>query len=177
VATDGAVARGEVVVLETHRLRRTNATILGIQLGGLNVLTGGGVASGNSIVGDTLVLSAKRAIEVLALLAPSAARGADAATVARFLDEYADRVQVAVLLQGPNAAALRSAVDAVLKVELPAQLAYEIVITDRRFILGLSPLLDVHTFLDPPVPSAPLTLNQSVVGRDAVVRDPAALRQ
>jgi phage tail-like protein len=177
VATDGAVARGEVVVLETHRLRRTNATILGIQLGGLNVLTGGGVPSGNSIVGDTLVLSAKRAIEVLALLAPSAAHGADAATVARFLDEYADWVQVAVLLQGPNAAALRPAVDAVLKVELPAQLAYEIVITDRRFILGLSPLLGVDAFLEPPVPPAPLTLNQSVVGRDAVVRDPAALRQ
>jgi phage tail-like protein len=177
IATDGAVARGEVVVLETHRLRRTNATILGIPMSGLNVLTGGGVMSGNSIVGDTLVLSAQRAIDVLALLAPSAAQGADAATVAAFLDEYADRVQVAALLQGPNAASLRAAVDAVLKAELPAQLAYEIVVTDRRFILGLSPLLDVDTFLDPPVPPAPLTLNQSVVGRDAMVRDPAALRQ
>ena len=29
IATDGAVARGEVVLLETHRLRRTNATVLG----------------------------------------------------------------------------------------------------------------------------------------------------
>jgi hypothetical protein len=86
-------------------------------------------------------------------------------------------VQVTVLPQGPNTAALRQAVDAVLKVEIPAQLAYEIVITDRRFILGLSPLLDVDTFLDPPVPPAPPTLNQSVVGRDSVVRDPAALRQ
>jgi hypothetical protein len=166
-----------VVVLETHRLRRTNATILGIPLSGRNVLTGGGVPSGNSIVGDTLILSAERAIEVLALLAPSAVHGADAAKVAQFLDEYADRVQVTVLLQGPNAAALRPAVDAVLKAELPAQLAYEIVITDRRFILGLSPLLDVDTFLDPPVPPPPLRLDQSVVGRDAVVRDPAALRQ
>jgi phage tail-like protein len=177
VATDGAVARGEVVVLETHRLRRTEATILGIPLGGRNVLTDGGVPSGNSVVGDTLVLSAKRSIDVLALLAPSAARGADAATVARFLDEYADRVQIAVLLQGPSAAALRPAVDAVLKAELPAQLAYEIVVTDRRFILGLSALVDVDTFLDPPLPPAPLTLNRSAVGRDSVVRDPAALRQ
>ena len=177
VATDGAVARGEVVVLETHRLRRTDATILGYALGGQNVLTGRGVPSGNSIVGDTLILSPKRAIDVLALLQPSAVPGADAATVAQFLDEYADRVQVAVLLQGPGSAALRPAVDAVLQAELPAQLAYQIVNTDGRFILGLSPLLDVDTFLDPPVPPAPLTLGQSVVGRDAVVRDPAALRQ
>jgi phage tail-like protein len=177
IATDGAVARGEVVLLETHRLRRTDATILGIPLGGRNVLTQFGVPSGNSIVGDTLVLSPERALEVFALLAPSAASGADAAAAARFLDEYADRVQVAAMLQGPNAAALQPIVSGVLKAELPAQLAFEIVFTDQRFIVGLSPLLDVDTFLDPPVPAAPLTLNQSVVGRDAVVRDPAALRQ
>ncbi len=177
IATDGAVARGEIVVLETHRLRRTAATVLGIPMGDRNVLTGYGVPSGNSIVGDTLILSAERAKEVLALLAPSAVQGADAATVSRFLDEYADRVQVTAILQGPRAASLRSAVDAVLKAELPAQLNFDIVVTDRRFILGLSPLLDIDTFLDPPVAPAALTLDQSVVGRDAVVRDPAALRQ
>ena len=90
IATDGAVARGEVVLLETHRLRRTNATVLGIPLGGLNDLTQFGVPSGNSIVGDTLILSAERAIDVLALLAPAVAQGADAATVSRFLDEHAE---------------------------------------------------------------------------------------
>lgn len=177
VATDGAVARGEIVVLETHRLRRTSATVLGIPMSGRNSLTGYGVPNGNSIVGDTLVLSAQHAREVLALLAPSVAQGLDAATVARFLDEYADRVQVAAILQGPNAASLQPAVEAVLRAELPAQLNFEIVITERRFILGLSPLLDVDTFLDPPLAPAPLTLDRSTVGRDAVVRDPAALRQ
>jgi hypothetical protein len=115
IATDGAVARGEVVLLETHGLRRTNATVIGIPMSGLNVLTDNGVASGNSIVGDTLVLSSERAVDVLALLAPSAARGADAATVSQFLDEYADRVQVAAILQGPAAASLQSAVTAVLR--------------------------------------------------------------
>lgn len=177
IATDGAVARGEVVLLETHRLRRTNATVLGIPMGGRNVLTQFGVPSGNSIVGDTLVLSSERAIEVLALLAPSLASGADAATVARFLDEYADRIQVAVILQGPHAASYQDDVTTVLQAELPAQLQFEIVLAPQRFIIGLSPLLDVDTFLDPPVPPAPLTLDESVIGRDAVVRDPAALRQ
>lgn len=177
IATDGAVARGEVVLLETHRLRRTNATVLGIPMGGLNDLTQCGVPSGNSIVGDTLILSAERAIDVLALLAPSVAKGADAATVSQFLDEYADRVQVTVILQGPMAASLKPVVTTVLQAELPAQLHFEIAPIQPRFILGLSPLLGVDTFLDPPVPPAPLTLGQSVVGRDAIVRDPAALRQ
>ena len=177
IATDGAVARGEVVLLETHRLRRTNATVLGIPMSGLNDLTQFGVPSGNSIVGDTLILSAERAIDVLALLAPSVAKGADAATVSQFLDEYADRVQVAVILQGPAAASLAPVVTAVLQAELPAQLHFEIAPIQPRFILGLSPLLGVDTFLDPPVAPAPLTLDQSVVGRDAIVRDPAALRQ
>ncbi len=126
IATDGAVARGEVVLLETHRLRRTNATVLGIPMGGRNDLTQFGVPSGNSIVGDTLILSAERAIDVLALLAPSVAKGADAATVSQFLDEYADRVQVAVILQGPAAASLAPVVTAVLQAELPAQLHFEI---------------------------------------------------
>jgi len=177
IATDGAVARGEVVLLETHRLRRTNATVLGIAMGERNVLTQYGQPSGNSIVGDTLVLSAERAIEVLALLAPSAVTGADAAKVAQFLDEYADRVQVAAILQGPNATMLQPAVETVLRAELPAQLRFEIVLAPHRLILGLSPLLGVDTFLDPSVPPAPLALDQSVIGRDAVVRDPAALRQ
>ena len=61
--------------------------------------------------------------------------------------------------------------------ELPAQLNFEIVLAEHRFILGLSPLLDIDTFLDPPEAPSPLTLDQSVIGRDAVVRDPAALRQ
>ena len=174
VATDGAVARGEIVLVETHRLRRTAATILGIPLGGRNALTEDAVASGNSVVGDTLVLSAERARDVLALLAPSADTGADAATVSRVLDEYADRVQVAAILHGA-AAALRPAVQAVLAAELPAQLQFEIITAERSFILGLAPLLGIDTFLEPAAPPAALTLDTSRVGRDAVVRDAPAL--
>jgi phage tail-like protein len=177
IATDGAVARGEIVVLETFRLRRSDATVLGIPMSGRNSLTGYGVPSGNSIVGDTLTLSAERSIDLLALLSPSAASTADPTAAALLLDQYADRFQVTVLLQGPTTAALRPIVSNVLQAELPAQLGFDIVATDQRFILGLSPLLDVDTFLDPSSAPAPLTLDQSVVGRDAIVRNPAALRQ
>jgi phage tail-like protein len=175
IATDGAVARGEVVLIETHRLRRTNATILGVPMSGRNVLTQDGVPSGNSIVGDTLVLSDERAIDVLALLAPSVAQGADAAEVARFLDEYAERVQVAALVHGD--AALVPAVTAVLRQELPAQLNFEVIFSERSFVLGLAPLLGIDTYLEPRDAPAALRLDGSVLGRDTVIRDPAALRQ
>ena len=177
IATDGAVARGEVVVVETFRLRRTDATVLGMAMSGRNVLTGDGIASGNSIVGDTLTLSAERTQDLLRLLAPATASIADPAAAAQFLDQYADRFQVAVLLQGPAAASLRAQVTATLQAELPAHLAFDIVLTDQRFVLGLSPLLDVDSFLDPLPAPAPLTLDQSAIGRDAIVRNPAALRQ
>jgi phage tail-like protein len=177
IATDGAVARGEIVVLETFRLRRSDATVLGVPMSGRNSLTGYGVPSGNSIVGDTLTLSAERSIDLLALLSPSAASTADPATASQLLDQYADRFQVTVLLQGPTTATLRPIVSSVLAAELPAHLGFDIAVTDQRFILGLSPLLDVDTFLDPPAAPQPLTLDQSVVGRDAIVRNPAALRQ
>ena len=97
--------------------------------------------------------------------------------MSQFLEGYAERVQVTAILQGPSTAALRPVVSSVLQAELPKQLSFDIVLTDKRFIIGLSPLLDVDTFLDPPAAPAPLTLNQGVVGIDAVVRDPAALRQ
>ena len=178
IATDGAVARGEIVVLETFRLRCSDATVLGIPMSGRNSLTGYGVPSGNSIVGDTLTLSTERSIDRLAL--QSAIRhfhSGSGCKASQLLDEYADRFQVTVLLQGPTTAALRPIVSNVLLAELPAQLGFDIVATDQRFILGLSPLLDVDTFLDPTAAPAPLTLDQSVVGRDAIVRNPAALRQ
>jgi phage tail-like protein len=175
IVSDGAVARGEIVVLETHRLRRVDDTILGLNLSEANPLTGYGVLDGNSIVGDTLVLAPDRVADLVALLAPAAVQ-ADQAP-AQFLDEYIDRYQVTVLLQGPNAAALVREVQETLDTELPAHIAYDIVRTDGRFILGLSPLLDIDTFLDPAVQAALLTLDRSVTGRDSVVRNPAALRQ
>jgi phage tail-like protein len=177
IATDGAVARGEIVVIETFRLRRTNATILGIPLSDRNILTQYGVASGNSIVGETLVLSPRRALDLLGLLSPEAAKSADAATVEEYLDQYADRIQIAALVAGTQAASLKDAVSSVLTRELPAHLRFEVILADRRFVLGLAPLLGAETFLDPPEAPASAKLDLSTIGRNAVIRDPAALRQ
>lgn len=70
-ATGGAVAGGGIVVLEDFRMRRLAATILGADLADEHdPLFDGLVASGNSIVGDTLFLGDAERVELAALFAP-----------------------------------------------------------------------------------------------------------
>jgi phage tail-like protein len=172
VATDGAVRRGEIVVVENFRLRRTMATILGIAMDDNNPMTLDARASGNSVIGDTLVLSTETGRAFLALFAPDLARRNEAAAVQRFFDQYANRVTV--LLHG-TARQQRPVVENVLASEMPAHLRWDIYDSDHSFVLGLSPLLGIDSFLDPPLPPRPVTLNQSGSGRDAVIHDPGTL--
>ncbi len=172
VATDGAVRRGEIVVVENFRLRRTMATILGIEMDDDNPMTLDARASGNSVIGDTLVLSTATGRAFLALFAPELARRNEAAAVQRFFDQYANRVTI--LLHGA-ARQQRPVVENVLAAEMPAHLHWDTYDSDHSFVLGLSPLLGIDSFLDPPPPASPVTLNQSRIGRDAVIHDPGTL--
>jgi phage tail-like protein len=173
VATDGGVQCGEVVVVENYRLRRTMATILGIDMDDVdNPLTVNARVSGNSIVGDTLILSSAAGRAFLSLFAPDLASAGETAQVERFFDTYADRVTI--LLHGA-ARRQRTAVERVLRAEMPAHVQWDVFETERSFVLGLSPLLGVDTFLDPAPPPTPVTLGESTIGRDAVIRDPGTL--
>jgi phage tail-like protein len=68
IATEGAVARGRIVVVEDYRLRRTMATILGARLEDQDdPLTAGLARSGNSVVGDSLFLGEEHVKTFLAL--------------------------------------------------------------------------------------------------------------
>lgn len=190
IATGGAVARGQVVVVENFRLRRTFATILGLDLDDRDhPLTLGTGLSGNSIVGDSLILSDAKVRTFLALLAPEL--GADTAlteeevaalpegqqktdiqTVRAFFDRYSHRVSV--LLHGP-ARRDRGLVEEVLAEELPAHLTWRIVETDHPFVLGLSPLLAVDTYLTVTPPAKRVALNNTYLGREGVLKNPPAL--
>lgn len=186
IASDGGVARGEVVIVEHFRLRRTFATILGLDLDDReHPLTLGTGLSGNSIVGDSLILADGVSREFLALLAPELAAelGAagpteaplgtgDAATVAAFFDRYSHRVSV--LLHGPGRAR-RGAVEAVLATELPAHLHLRIIETDRPFVLGLSPLLEIDSFLTTTPAPRRATLDATWLGHEGVLTNPVAL--
>ena len=82
IACDGGVQRGEIVLVENFRLRRTMATILGISMDDADhPLTLGTGMSGNSIIGDSLILSESDAREFLALFSPDLATKEEAAVV------------------------------------------------------------------------------------------------
>jgi phage tail-like protein len=190
IATGGAVARGQVVVVENFRLRRTFATILGLDLDDRDhPLTLGTGVSGNSIVGDSLILSDAQVRTFLALLAPELGadtalteeavealpegrRKADIETVRAFFDRYGHRVSV--LLHGP-ARRDRGLVEEVLAQELPAHLRWRIVETDHPFVLGLAPLLAVDTYLTETPPPRQVALDDTYLGREGLLKNPPAL--
>jgi phage tail-like protein len=174
IATDGLVRLGEVVVVENYRLRRTLATILGIDMSDEgHPLTLGTGRSGNSIVGESLILTDEDARELLALFAPELAEtGADRAAVDAFFDRYARRLTV--VLHG-EARQRRRTVEEVLAREVPAAVQWMIRETDHPFILGLSPLLGIDSFLEHQPPFGRVVLNETRIGRGDLLRNAAAL--
>ncbi len=172
IVTDGAVAKGQVVLVENFRLRRTMATILGVSMDDEeHPLTLGTGVSGNSIVGDSLILSDADQRDFLALFAPGLANKTEKKIVANFFDRYAN--QVTVLLHG-DARRFNDAVSAMLKQQMPAHLQWRLVETDHPFVLGLAPLLGVDTFIERQPPARPVILDDTYLGREGLLKNPPA---
>ncbi|NTV11880.1 MAG: hypothetical protein HGA47_14105, partial [Zoogloea sp.] len=174
ILTDGAVARGQVVPVEHFRLRRTLATVLGMDMDDAgHPLTLGTRQSGNSRVGDSLILSDDQSREFLALFAPEvAARQGEHETVAHFFDSQARRLTV--LLHG-EARALRQVVEAALPQWVPATVQAAVVCTEHPFVPGLSPLLGIDTYLETTPPAGRVVLDKSRLGRGDLLHNPVAL--
>jgi phage tail-like protein len=174
IITDGGVRRGEVAPVELFRLRRTLATILGISLDDANhPLTLGTGQSGNSLVGESLILADDHAREFLALFAPELAKGKlERQTVERFFDKYARRLTV--VLHGP-ARQQRQVVAEALPGLVPAVVQWNIMESDHPFVLGLSPLLRIDTYLEKEPPPGRVQLNRSRLGRGHLLQNPVAL--
>ncbi|MCV2218473.1 phage tail protein [Thauera sp. Sel9] len=174
ILTDGAVARGAVIPIEHFRLRRTMATILGIDMDDRgHPLTLGTGLSGNSIVGDSLILSDDAAREFLALFAPEVAeRRGEAAVVERFFDEASRRLTV--LLHGP-ARSLEAVVRDALPALVPATVQWAVRGSEHPFVLGLSPLLGIDTWLETRPPAGRVVLDRTRLGRGDLLYNPVAL--
>ena len=175
IATDGAVSGGEIVIFEDYRLRRTFATILGVDLADeTDPLLGALVDSGNSIVGDTLFLGDEHRKEFLALFEDDmpTSRGEDEAVDAIF-ERLAHRVTIMVHQSvSPQSLGL---IRRIAQLEAPAHVAVRVVEARYAFMVGIASLVGVDSYLAPQEPQRPVRVDRTSLGRRDFLRRTASL--
>jgi phage tail-like protein len=164
VLTGGSVTRGEIVVVEGFRMRRTFATILGADLADASdPLTGAFARSGNSFVGDTLILGDAAQREVAALFAADMPQSAaDRAAVDAFFERLAHRVMILVRASDRTVDMVRLA--RVAAEAAPAHVETTLVPADRPLIVAVASLVGVDTFLTPAPPVPAVRVGRTRVG-------------
>ena len=171
VATGGSVRSGAIVVIEDFRLRRILATLLGVDLSDQDdPLLPGLRISGNSIVGDTLVVGDQQRAELMALFDASSATAAQDAAVLRFDDQLAFRATVLVhdQVQPQDFALIRR----IAQLEAPAHVHVRTTAATWPLLVGIASLVGVDTFLGPPRLPQPAQVQRSVLGvSDYVIAD------
>jgi phage tail-like protein len=174
LATGGAVSGGEIVVFEDFRLRRTFATILGADLAAEeDPLLPGLSVSGNSFVGDTLFLGDENSREFLALFsADLAVTPAEQSALDALFERLAHRATVLVHseIDEQDLGLVRQVVDR----EAPAHVAVQIVTASHRFLVGMSSLVGIDSYLARKPPIEPVRVDVSHVGvRDRIEHLPS----
>jgi len=168
VLAGGAVTRGEIVVLEGFRLRRTFATILGADLADEDdPLTLGLATSGNSFVGDTLILGDAARREVLAAFSAEIQTGAERAAVLAFFERLAHRTLVLVRRGTRTADVPRLA--SVAAAAAPAHVETTVLEASRPLIVGAASLVGVDTFMLDGPPVQRVRVNRSRLGTGDLV--------
>ena len=177
LATDGGVRGGEIVVIEDFRLRRTLATLIGVDL---NVeddpLLPGLIVSGNSVVGDTLFVGdsepAVRA-ELLALFRDEVTSAAEDAAVLAFDARLAHRATVLVHQSvSPQDLGL---IRRIVALESPAHAEVRVVAASQPFLVGAASLVGVDSYLAAKRPRRPVSVQRSVLGGGDFLIAPASL--
>jgi len=163
LATDGGVRSGEIVVLEHYRLRRLFATLLGVDLAAdPDPLLPGLVHSGNSVVGDTLVIGEAERAELLALFREDVATAAEQAAVLQFFEQLAYRTTVLVhqSVTTQDLGLLRR----IVELEAPAHVEVRVLTATWPLLVGVASLVGVDTYLGPPEIPHAVELDRSDLG-------------
>ncbi|MFH7319196.1 phage tail protein [Desulfurivibrio sp. D14AmB] len=175
LATGGGVSGGEIVVLEDYRLRRTFATILGADLDDQgDPLTLGGIETGNSFIGDTLLLGDEQRREFLALYAADLSlSGGEQAAIDAFFDRLAFRITILVHQNvEPQDMGM---IQRMAEREVPAHVAWRLLPTSAPLLAGITALVGVDTYLSSRPQPQPTRVDRSFIGRGDYVMGPAAL--
>jgi phage tail-like protein len=162
--TGGAVTRGDIVVVEGYRLRRTFATILGTDLADEeDPLTLGLAASGNSFVGDTLILGDQARAELLALFRSEIDRSrGDTEAVAEFYARLAHRVLV--LVRGVADPSEMQRLRDLVEENIPAHVEPQVHQARDPLVVGAASLVGIDSFLAEAVPFERVQIGQTVLG-------------
>lgn len=177
IATDGAVTRGRVVVVEDFRLRRTLSTILGARLeDATDPLTTGLTQSGNSVVGDSLFLGDAKTLQddqlqtFLALFrriddarssaANAQLQGQRAAAQKALYDDLSHRVTV--LVHDELAADELGMVRRLAELGAPAHVLVRVVRAAYPFMVGVASLIGADTFLRAAPPQRPVRVGPGI---------------
>ncbi|WBY06458.1 hypothetical protein PIB19_12710 [Sphingomonas sp. 7/4-4] len=172
------MTRGSIVVVEGFRLRRTFATILGSDLNEEeDPLTLGLTQSGNSFVGDTLILGDVARQELLSLFRPEIdrARSGDTQAVQQFYARLAHRVLV--LVRGVKDRNEMARLKDVIEAAVPAHVEASMHQARRPLIVGAASLVGIDSWLDEPEPFEVVRLGRSIVGEGDFVAGSGGLDQ
>jgi len=174
IATGGGVTRGEIIVLEDFRLRKTFATILGADLADQeDPLLAGLSVSGNSFVGDTLILGVETEKEFLALFDDNISQvSSETEAVAAFFDQLAYRATVYVhdQVKSQDLGLIRR----IVELETPAHVETRVVKASYPLLVGVASLVGIDTYLTAKSGPQAARVNLSPLGRDFVL-SPASL--
>jgi phage tail-like protein len=174
VATDGGVSRGEIVVIEDFRLRRLLATLLGVHRADENdPLLAGLVVSGNSVVGDTLVLGEQESEELRTLFRDRDRTARGATAVRAFQTELAHRATV--LVHQSLMPAELGLIERIVELERPCHTIVRVETASWPLLVGIASLVGVDTYLGPGREPRPVRLNRSTLGEGDLLLAPAAL--
>jgi phage tail-like protein len=163
VASGGLVRGGEVIVIEDFRLRRILATLLGVDMSEAHdPLLPGLVQSGNSIVGDTLVIGDQERVELMALYREEAASATEDAAAVSFYEKLAHRATVLVHREvvTQDFALLRR----IVQLEAPAYVEVRICAASWPLLVGIASLVGVDTYLAAPRVPRAVQVERSVLG-------------
>lgn len=169
VATGGGVRSGAIVVVEDFRLRRVLATLLGVDLVDHDdPLLPGLQVSGNSVVGDTLVLGDAPRAELLALFGDAATSDEGDDMVRAFDARLAHRATV--LVHSEVTAQDLALIRRIARLEAPAHVLLRVLPATWPLLVGVSSLVGVDTFLAPPRTPRPAQVQRSVLGGGDVLQ-------
>lgn len=173
VATNGGVQRGDMVVVENFRMRRTFATILGADFSDrADPMTRGTRSNGNSHLGPGFFIGSDEQKQLFALFRPElldhdltspAERALAVSQLDTLFEEEAHRVTI--LVHPGMDADLRGLVARIIEREVPAHVIASIYDAPESLLLGLSSLLSVETRLGTPADPSGITIGTTKIGQ------------